>query len=146
MSLRVEVKLCRENTLRGCLLEEGETYAGRNQGKKRSNCNWTEFWYLGQNWTKTLCWGIVKQRRVKLEESCMTKEYMMDIRSLSWSYNFHFDLNVNPSNLYARKPASHTKSWWVSLLSRNYRKWLKFCFSVHALELKDNKVQKWDTV
>lgn len=37
MSLRVEVKLCRENILRGCLLEEGEAYAGRNQGKKRGN-------------------------------------------------------------------------------------------------------------
>lgn len=39
MSFRVETKLFlfRENTLRGCLLEEGEAYVEKNQGNKRGS-------------------------------------------------------------------------------------------------------------
>lgn len=65
--------------------------------------------------------GIVKQRKEKMDERNVAKDHMMHIRSLSWTYTFHFDLSVNPSNCILES-LLHTQNPGVSLYSRNYRK------------------------
>lgn len=102
-------------------MEEGESYAERTKLirevtkiKKNSGAG-------ARIKPKCCLGGIVKQRKEKMEERNVAKDHMMHIRSLSWTYTFHFDLSVNPSNCIVES-LFHTQIPGVSLYSGNYRK------------------------